>query len=275
MKKFLTYIFIAILAFNLAGCSSKKTESIKDVSELKGKVIGMLSTSAPQKSIFDALTKEIGGEPKEVLYFNSGADLITAIKTGKIDAAPTMKFTADYFIKRNDDLITIPKKEIIEGVIIMAVRSEDQKLKDELDSAITTLQENGMLKKLEDQWITNLPVTNEPSNIEIPKIEGAKTYYIGISGDYAPLDYIAANGKPAGYNVALLTEIGKILNVNFEFVSIEAQAKLHALVSKKIDVIFCQYYSKKIAELFNSQKSRFIITKPYYISDGLHFMVKK
>ena len=29
---------------------------------------------------------------------------------------------------------------------------------------------------LEDKWITNLPVTNEPSNKELPKIEGAKTY---------------------------------------------------------------------------------------------------
>jgi ABC-type amino acid transport substrate-binding protein len=34
-----------------------------------------------------------------------------------------------------------------------------------------------------------------------------------------PLDYISANGQPAGFNVALLTEIGKLLKINIEFVA--------------------------------------------------------
>jgi len=275
MKRILTLVFFTILAINLSNCSGNKTEPIKDISDLKGKVIGMLSSSASPKTIFDLLTKEIGAAPKEVLYFNRGVDLITAVKTGKIDAAPIMEFVADYYIKRNNDLMTLPQKEKKDGVVLMAVRGEDQKLKDELDSAITKLQENGLLKKLEEQWITNLPVNNEPSNTDIRKINGAKTYYIGITGDYAPLDYIAADGKPAGYNVALITEIGKIMNTNFEFVPLEAQAKFPALFSKKIDVVFCQYYNKQIASLFNSQKNKLLLTKPYYTSDGLYFIVKK
>jgi ABC-type amino acid transport substrate-binding protein len=275
MTKILTYVFIAVLAINFVGCSSKKTEAITDVLDLKGKVIGMVSSSASNESIIDLLTKEISGAPKDVLFFNRGTDLITALKSGKIDASPLMKIGCDYFIQRNNDLKMLPQKEKGECSIIMAVRAEDQKLKDDLDNAITTLQENGTLKLLEDKWLTNLPVTNEPSNKEISKIEGAKTYYVGVTGDYVPLDYIAADGKPSGYNVALLTEIGKLLNVNFEFVSLEAQAKFYALSSKKIDIIFSQFYSNQIASLFANIKGRYILTKPYYISDGLHFMVKK
>jgi len=39
-------------------------------------------------------------------------------------------------------------------------------------------------------------VNNEPANGELPKIAGARTVYVGVCGDYIPLDYIAANGRP-------------------------------------------------------------------------------
>ncbi|HPG30224.1 MAG TPA: transporter substrate-binding domain-containing protein [bacterium] len=277
MKKKLIFIITiaAVIAICFSGCSDKNTEKIKNMSDLKGKVIGMLSGPVSAETYKDILAKEFGGAPKEVLFFNKATDMVAAIKAGKIDAAPCMKIEADYAIKRNNDLITIPQNEKGECSVLMVVRAEDINLKNELDSAITTLQENGTLKTLEDKWITNLSATNEISNIDIPKIEGAKTYYVGVFGDYAPLDYIAADGKPAGYNTALLAEIGKLLNINFEFISLESQAKFPALFSKKIDVVFCQFYANKIASLFASEKFKFLLTKPYYTSDGLHFLVRK
>ncbi|MEI6050182.1 MAG: transporter substrate-binding domain-containing protein [Bacteroidota bacterium] len=275
MKNKSAIFLIAMIVTTLIGCGDKKTVKINSISDLKGKVIGIISSGTSTKSAESMVSILMGAEPKEIVYFNRGSDIFTALLSGKIDAFPTMKVSADYGLKRNSNLKAIDVTINIEGGIIMAVRSEDLSLKVGLDSAITTLRENGTLKTLEDQWITNLPATNEPSNKEIPKIEGAKTVYVGVSGDLVPLDYIAADGRPAGYNVAILTEIGKLLKLNFEFVSLEAQAKFAALLSKKIDVIFYHVQSENTPYFNELKNNNWIGTKPYYFYNGGCFIVKK
>lgn len=275
MKNKSWLLLLSILVLGLAGCGGGNKGKIETISDLKGKVIGVISSGASAKNVESMVNTLMGAEPKEIVYFNRGSDVFTAIITGKIDAAPCMKFASDYMLKRNVDLKAIEVNLKIEGGIIMAIRSEDILLKDSLDKAITTLRENGTLKIIEDQWITNLPATNEPTNKEIPKIDGAKTIYVGVSGDMLPLDYIATDGRPAGYNVAILTEIGKLLKINFEFVSIEMQAKFAALQSKKIDVIFFHVQSENTTYLNELKNNNWIGTVPYYIYRGGCFLVKK
>ncbi len=276
MKSNSTFSLIVLMALILAGCGVKKADTINKFSDLDGKVIGVLTSSASPQSLADLAAKyEIGAQPKEVLGFNNASDIIAGIITGKIDGAPIMRFIADYYVKRNSNLKIIEAKTNVEGGILMAVRVEDHQLKDDLDKAITTLQENGVLNKLVDQWIINLPATNEPSILAIPKNEGAKTVYVGVSGNYVPLDYIAADGKPAGFNVALLTEIGKLIHVNFELISVDAQAKFAALGSKKIDVVFCQMYNQQISSLFKGSNIKYAMTKPYFTDKGMCLLVRK
>ena len=261
-----------MMALALASCGGEKAQPINQASDLVGKVIGDVTSAASAKTVESILPVYIGGAAKEIQFFNRPSDLIAAIIAGKIDGAPCMKFVADYYVKRNDQLKIVQAKQLFKVDVVMFLRSEDSLFRNDLDSAITILQDNGTLKQLADTWITNLPVTNEPSNTEMEKIEGAKTMYVGVSGDYTPLDYIAADGRPAGFNVAFLSEIGKILKVNFELVSIETQAKYSALGSKKIDVVFSQTFNQQIASLFGDKMVR---TKSYFTDEGRCFLVKK
>jgi polar amino acid transport system substrate-binding protein len=273
MKKLSLLFAFAILAVCLVGCKGKKAELIDYSTDLEGKVIGLVSTWVPDAIIDTLVTKVIGAKQKEINYYNRQADVATALTTGKIDGSPVTKVVADYYIKRNKDLKFVEANRLVICSIVMLVRNEDMQLKYELDSAITILQDSGIIKQLEDRWITNLPATEELKNKEIPTIEGAKTLYVGISGDETPLDYIGADGLPAGYNVALLSEISKILNVNFEFVTVETQAKMTALASKKIDLIFCQLnINDKVSAVSGN---RFIGTKPYFVDEGMCFLVRK
>lgn len=272
MKKRLIPFLIVIIALVMAGCGGSKKVAINELSDLQGKVLGTVTSGISGESYGKMIENLIGGPAGEVVYFNRGMDALTALKAGKIDALPIHQFTADYILKRNNDLKAIPVEAEFEGGVIMAVRSEDLALKAALDSAIVILKENGTLKALEDEWVTNLPATNEPSNTEISKIEGAKTIYIGVSGDYPPLDYIAADGRPAGFNVAILNEIGKILNLNFEFVSLETQARFAALTSKKIDVIFCHFQSNDSSYFDDLKTNNWISTIPYFTYRGGCFL---
>ncbi|MEN6325035.1 MAG: transporter substrate-binding domain-containing protein [Syntrophomonas sp.] len=264
MKR-LVWLVIIMMMVTIAGCSSGSAAKIDKVSDLQGKVIG---AADPGIKVTDSLIAKITGvQPREVQSFTRFSDCVTALRTGKVDAVFMPKFCAEYSAKRNSDLKIISKDQPGKVSVVMCVRKDDQPLKEELDKAISALQKNGTLKLLADEWITNLPANNEPTSKEIPKIEGAKTVYVGVTGSLAPLDYIAADGRPAGYNVALLTEIGKLMNINFEFVSLEPRARFAALSSKKIDLIFCQLAEAPIENC--------LITNPYFSSDGASFLVKK
>lgn len=272
MRKRSSFLLLAGMALVMASCGGEKVQPINQASDLIGKVIGEVTSAASAETIKSLVPEYIGGDVKEVKFFNRASDLIAAIIAGKIDGAPCMTFVAEYYVKRNSNLKIVEATQQIEVGVVMFLRSEDSLLRNRLDSAITVLRDNGTLKQLEDTWITNLPVTNEPSNTEMTKIEGARTVYVGVSGDYTPLDYMAADGRPAGFNVAFLSEIGKLLKVNFELVSIETQAKYSALSSKKIDVVFSQTYNQQLASLFGDKMVR---TQSYFTDKGRCFLVKK
>lgn len=274
MKRKLVQILVVMIALTIFSCGGGKTAKINQLSDIQGKTVGMLSSGITNQGVEKMISSLIGGNAKEVIYFNRGSDVLSALLSGKIDAFPSHNFATKYLLGRNEKVKAIPVNGNIEGGAIMAVRSEDQQLKNDLDNAITLLKENGTLKTLEDQWITNLPTTNEPTNKEISKIDGAKTIYVGVSGDFPPLDYIASDGRPAGFNVALLSEIGKQLKVNFEFVSLEAQARFLALQSKKIDLIFCHFQSENTSYFDDLKSNNWISTKPYFTYKGGSFIVK-
>ncbi len=275
MKNKISILLIALLTLGLASCGTKSAK-VETLADLQGKVIGTLSSGVSEEGSKAMITALIGGEPSQILSFNRALDVLAALRSGKIDGFASHQFAADYLLKRNSDVISIPVLDIpIEGQAIMAVRSEDTKLKAQLDSAILILKDNGMIATLEEEWITNLPAENEPAFSEIPVIEGAATYYVGVSGDLPPLDYVAADGFPAGFNVALLSEIGKILNVNFKFVSLETQARFTALASKKIDVVFCHFQSSNTNYFDELKNDGWLATEPYFIYKGGCFIVNK
>lgn len=255
------------------GCGGDKPAKIENVSNLQGKVIASVIPAVPTKHVEATMEKAIGGKAGEFKFFNKYPDCVLALQSGKVDAVLSPRFLGEYYMKRNADLKMV-SSEPVKVNVVMAVRNEDSQLKDDLDKAIATLGESGKLKSLEAEWVTNLPAANEPANKSADPIPGAKTVYVGVCGDYVPLDYIAANGRPAGYNVALLNEIGKLLGVNFEFVSLESQAKFAALSGKKIDLIFCNLDANTPGLQALKDKS-WVATKPYYTSEVGGFLVKK
>ena len=265
---------IFMLSILITSCTHNKPR-LNQLSDLQNSTMGMISTGISYDNASMMIQKLIGGPPHKIIFYKDGKELLAALKSGDVDAIPVHQFVADYLLKRDPELKQIPVQDQFEGGVIMAVRSDDLHLKTQLDSAITVLKENGEMKALEDKWITNLPVSNEPSNFEIPKIEGAKTVRVGVSGEHIPIDFIAANGHPAGFNVAILAEIGRILNINFEFVILETQDRFTALYNKKIDLVYCHFQSSDTS-YFNDLKTRkWVGTIPYFTYRNGCFLVMK
>jgi hypothetical protein len=52
------------------------------------------------------------------------------------------------------------------------------------------------------------------------------------------MDFISADGVPAGFNTALISEIGKRLHINIKSVNIESGSRTIALLTGKAQVVF-------------------------------------
>src|SRR6056297_3439651 len=102
MKK--RFILVLTLSFILVLSVMAKVPEITSVSDLVGKVLGMGSPIASQEAVLSDITRSIGGAPEDLLFFNRIADGVTALMFGKIDALAVAKISADFYLKRNQNL---------------------------------------------------------------------------------------------------------------------------------------------------------------------------
>ena len=241
-----------------------------DFSVLDGKT-GTVNYSIWSEAKVTALMNQaLGTKVKNFVFTDSMTDALAMIKSGRADFMMTSDLTADYIIQRNPDMkyINFPSQ----NSLAMILRIDEAPLRDSINAAIAKMQASGKLAELFKKWVTDLPVGHEPGMPKIEKTNYPETVYVGVTGDIPPLDYVSVDGKPAGYNIAVLAEVAKLIGKNIEAVTVAPQAKLAALQSKKIDVFFWQRIpSKKGQEMISKDpdvlafNKKFLLTEPYVL----------
>jgi len=210
--------------------------------------------------------QELGVKPKEVVVLNKVEQGMAAVLSGRVDGYYGNNLKNDYYVKKNNKLKSIPAKLNTQYFVAMTMRPNDKQLKADIDKAIASIKENGTLKKMQDELNNDLLVDTK----EMPQIAGAKIIKVGISGGQGLLDYIGVDGRPAGFSAALLSEISRLMQVNFEVMSIEAQTRYADLESKKIDVIFADFVDEE-----EEREAKWLATIPYYSFTGGSVIVRK
>jgi ABC-type amino acid transport substrate-binding protein len=252
MKKILSILGLALmLTLSLTACSQSVTPSpsaieIKEIgpqeyfSLFNGKTFVTVSMrNSPeynQKIIenfyHDVLKLDL--KYKSLVYVDSLTDGLLMLRSHKADVLHTMRFTGSYLAKRSSDLKQYwPQLGVFSTQMIFSTQKQAQY--ERVNNELKAMKEDGTLDKLTAQWITNLPVGKEPSSGKMAPIKGVETIKMGISGDEPPLDYIAADGSPGGFNVAVLAALSQRININIELVTVSSGARFAALQSGKID----------------------------------------
>ncbi len=273
MKKFLTLILTFLMAAGFAGCGEDRPAP-------NTTKIGMIQQLNSSEQEFNGFMKKIATtfalniNEHEVTFFNNLNSMQMALEAGQIQEISTYKCVADYLMARNN------KVEILEGhtlefidAFCFAVRAEDTDLKNSLNKALDEMGGDGTLEKLRKEYIT---VNENPSSVEFGKFDGAETLKIAVTGDLPPLDLVKADGTPAGFNTAVLSEIGKRLQKNIEIIHVDSASRAAALTSKKVDVVF--WAIVPVSEIIpaNADKPDGIdLTSPYYRGRIVHIGLKK
>ena len=199
----------------------------------------------------------------EFKYYDSMVALMMALNAGEIDGILLPECTADYVLRVN------PQTDahgfiLINGwmTLVMGLKEGNEALRDKISAAINEMTKDGTLPLLVMYHVQG-PEVREPKPTAFDHFDGAETLKVALTGDFPPIDYVDAGGKAAGYNTAMLAELGRRLHMNVQLVYTETASRAAALMSGRADVVFW-------FKLHSGQGGQFdvpegiITTAPYY-----------
>lgn len=207
--------------------------------------IGMITTLNASEQKMDEILKKVG-EISDVkiathstTYYDNLNNMIMGIDSGSVNEISTYKSVAEYLTAKDSKFEILKSHSLhLKDSFCFALRDDEKDLKKDIDKALEELKADGTLDKLTKEYITDLKKDSDPPAVNLESISGAETLKVAVTGDLPPLDLILADGKAAGFNTALLAELGKKLNKNIELVQVDSAARGSALTSQKVDVVF-------------------------------------
>ncbi|MBE8950396.1 MAG: transporter substrate-binding domain-containing protein [Quinella sp. 3Q1] len=277
MKKIFALLMICSLIL-MTGCGGgEEKKASDDASKIKLGMITRLNASEENfgefmKKVEDTLDVKISSH-KPVFFDNLNA-MQMALQTKQIDEISTYRSVARYMIAK-DPRYQVLKDHSLEFIdsFCFALRDDETDLRDSLNKVINEMQNDGTLDRLTKEYITD--IASEPSAIELPHFDGAQTIKVAVTGDLPPLDFVSANGMPAGFNTAVLAEISNRMLKNIELVEIESGARAAALTSKQVDVVFWAIVPvSEIIPADSDKPSGIILSAPYFKDKIVHMVFK-
>ena len=208
-----------------------------------GEVVGTLglnSSSANSRESVFAHVFDAGLEGGEISmkFYDSLMLMQLALNKGELGALTAPEFVGEYML-RNNPALTLRGFMMLKRPIAFAFGflEEKSELRDRFSRAIEEMEEYGKIGLLARDYITG-PAAQNPSAVKFGHFNGADTITVAVTGDQPPLDYVGADGEPAGFNTAVLAEIGRRLHVNIKTVTVETGSRAAALKSGRVDVVF-------------------------------------
>lgn len=99
-------------------------------------------------------------------------------------------------------------------------------------------------------------------------VANAKVLKVGTQVNYEPFAYVGVNFKLMGFEPDLLDEISKKAGFEYEFVTMEYDELIPALVNNEIDIIASSM------SITSQRMNKVIFTNPYYNSSTAYVKLK-
>lgn len=209
-----------------------------------------------------------------VRFYDSLLAMQMALRSGQVDEIVLPEAVGLYLIANNPNYDIQFSLNMMPSTISFGFKRGNTALQKEFNTAIAAMKKDGTLTRLEEKFIAEAG-TSEPEQVKFQQFKDAQTIKVAVTGDMPPIDYIASDGRPAGYNTAILSEIGKRLKKNIRLVSVEAGGRTAALASERVDVVFWyrnteglkvskKLQGKNLGGVMKDSAEGIILSSPYY-----------
>ena len=234
---------------------------ITSLSELKnGNIAVMTGTNFPEhvlKALPDAT----------LLYFNTYADCVNAVKNGKADAAAYDEPSARYLMTEDSTVTFLPEfLEKLDYGYIFQKSEKGEELRGKLDAYIIKLKESGELQAMQDKWFDSkdLSAVELPDYRELPEVNG-KIDCATIEGP--PFSFMS-DGLMGGYEIEILYLFCRDSGLALDVTEVNMDALISAVQSGKFDTACCGI------SITEERKESMLFSEPDY-SGGTVLVVKK
>ncbi|MBQ9594999.1 MAG: transporter substrate-binding domain-containing protein [Synergistaceae bacterium] len=222
------------------------------------------------------LASEISEQHEIVhLFYDSFLSLQMALNAGEVDEVALPEAVADYVLNMNDGYKVASIVRTYPSTLSFGFRKDDDPaMLNRFNEALLAMKADGTLAILREKYINDAGFS-EPEPVEFRDFENIDTKIkVAVTGDLPPIDFVSPEGKPAGFNTAVLAEIAKRLHINIEIVNIDSGARAAALASKRVDAVFW-FQFRKNAETQPDIPEGVALSEPYYTWNEILNIAKK
>lgn len=255
---------ILILASALGLWKSEAASGrISSADDLKNAKLCGVAGRMPASSAKVFFESMIGRKLRSYTDYGTMDECLYALRTGRADAMWVTDVTAQYLIAKDDTLTEIDVSDMaainntdeprFSFGMAAANTTEGKELIERVDYALDYLEHDGTLEALKTKYIDeadNAEMFTEKDMVVNDDLH--KIYYyssdpvvVGITGAVPPLDLIGENGKPYGFCVALMDEVGQIIQRGVKFEILDNETAFSSLLAGRVDLIFA-YGSSEI-----------------------------
>ncbi len=172
-------------------------------------------------------------------YYEDLSGMLMALDAGTVDEITLPRFVAEYVVRTNPELEICCVEAMPENMTLrFGFREDENDLLVQMNEAIAAMKGDGTLDALINSYMKP-NAGEELTSVQFDSFpESDKTIRVAVTGDLPPIDYIGADGIPAGFNTAVLAEIGRRLGANIELLSMQTGSRALALTSGRADSVF-------------------------------------
>lgn len=202
------------------------------------------------------------GKDVSCRYYDSMVSMIMALNSGEIDSMSLPECVAEYVLRVN--LKTEARGFVLGNGwmnLVMGLKEGNEAMRDKINAAVADMLKDGTISLLIRQYVQG-PEAKDAKAVPFDEFKDAETLTVAVTGDFPPIDYVDESGAAAGYNTAMLAELGRRLHMNIKLIYTNAASRAAALMSGKADAVFWfEQYSEGVQ--FDIPEG-IITTAPYY-----------
>lgn len=256
MRKIFTAALLLLLCVNTSFAAERKLITL-----------GILSKMNSTEEKFTEVWKRTFAPDNETLeirvkFYDTLTAMQMALNAGEIAQMVLPDAIAKYVMAANPDYEAALVLRSNGMGLAFGFRDNDTELQEEFNRALAYMRNNWILAAIEGVYLAS-PNGNEPAPVKFRKFDGEPVIKVAVTGDLPPIDFIAPDGTPAGFNTAVLAEIGMFLKKNIQLVNVDTGARTSILASERADAVFW-YEVDTSGKVQSDVPDGVILSEPYY-----------
>ena len=171
-----------------------------------------------------------------IFYYSTDADMLSALRTHKIDAFADPEVIVRQMMSQNPDLTCLDERlgSVMQVGAIFPHTDKGRTLRDAYSAFIRDIQQNGIYDEVQETWFgTDDSKRVLPDPNDLPATNG--TLRVATDATVVPFAFIL-NGKPVGIDIDILVRFCREKGYGLKIVQTDFAGIIPAVVSGKVDM---------------------------------------